>query len=217
MENSKSNPILRIPTPPMTDDEARLIIQRISDLGGATAVIATGRLMIGKMSDQLRRFTLVIMVIIAIVGSFSGFSGAIMTPLHVEIPSSLTTVLFVLSGLSSACEIGVPKLIDFIKQFSGRSFLEEYPRWVKASMRFNDEFSLGDIQMDVLSMFAFVKPERDFRDNESKRQQIKALTHFISALQCCRTMSQFIDAYNTVMPVFRIASTSQFVSMNMTV
>jgi len=214
MEKSSSRNPNRDPSPPMTDEEAREIVQRIKDLGGSGAVISTGRLIVGKLSDQLRRLTLVFQIIIGIIGSLSGLCGAIITPLHVEIPSSLTTVLFVLAGISSACEIGIPKLIDFIKQFSGRTFLEEFPRWVKVSQKFYDESSLGDIQSDVLSMFAFIRPERDVRDNDLRRTQIKAMNHFLSTLQCCQTMNQFIEAYNIVMPVFRIASTYQFISVS---
>jgi len=195
-------------TPPMSDDEAKAIIKSICDSGCASGVIATSRLLSGKLSDSINRATLVIEFVILIVGGLSGLCGAIMTPLRVDVPHSLTTVLFVLAGLASACGVGLSKVIDFAKKFSGRSYWEEYPRWARVSDKFNDESNLGDIQTVVLSMFAFVCPENN---NETKRLQVKAITHFLSNIQSAEKMSQFIESYQIVMPVFRIASSRPLV------
>ena len=130
-----------------------------------------------------------------------------MTHLRLEDQHTVLTVFFVLAGLASACGVGLPKLIDFIKQFCGRGFREEYPRWTKASSKFSDETNLGDAQSDVLSMFAFICSEKDFKEGDPKRYQIKAIVHFLTVLQSAQNMSQFVEAYQVVMPVFRIAST----------
>ena len=196
----------RIPTPPMTDDEAKTI-HSTCEQGDVQGTIATTKLLIGKMTDSLRRFSLVVGIVVTAIGSSSGLTGAIMTHLRVEDQHTLLTVFFILAGISSAIAVGFPRLVDFIKQFSGRGFREEYPRWIKVSKKFGDEDSLGDAQGDVLSMFAFVSSEKDYNGTDIKRYQIKAIIHFLTQLQSAQKMSQFVEAYQIVMPVFRIAST----------
>jgi len=204
--------ISRNPSPVMTDEDASEILRRVSDLGGALTIINTNRLIIGKMTDALRRIVIKIEIIIAIIGSLSGLCGAILAPINIDVPDTVITVFFILSGLGSTCTVAIPKFIDFIKKFSGRSFWEEYPRWIKVREKFDDPSAFGDIQMTVLSMFAFVRPVKEIQDNESKRRQVAALNHVLSVLQCSQTMDQLIEAYNIVIPIFRIASTSRFIS-----
>ena len=203
----------RTSTPPMTDDEAKEILSRINNLGGATGIIATNRLMIGKLTDKIRRITLVFQILIAAIGSLSGIVGAILSPININLPTSATTVLFILSGIASLGTVAIPKLIDFLKRFSGRTYGEELAKWNSIQNKIIEtKITLGDIQGMVLSMFGFIKPEKEFRDNESKRQQVRALSHFIYSMQSAQTIEQFEEAYNIVIPIFRIASTNQFIS-----
>ena len=181
-------------SPPMTDEIAKAILQKVTDLGGATTIITTDRLMIGKLSDRLRIMTVILEIIVAIIGGLSGLCGAVMVPLDIQIPSSVVTMFFVLSGLASGGALAIPKLIDFVKRFSGRSFWDEYPRWLKVRERFNDPKSLGDIQISVLSMFSFVRAVNDFKEDEPRRCQVKALNHLLSVLQCSQSMDQFREA-----------------------
>ena len=205
---------IRNSTPPMSDEDARQIMSRIVDLGSALSIVKTQRLIVRKLSDKLRRVSLIFEITIAIIGSLSGIVGAVISPLHFHIPESVTSVLFILAGLASACTVGLPKLIDFVKQFSGRSYWEECQRWNDVVIKFRDPDNLGDVQVICLTMFAFLRPEKELRDNEAKRQELKAVTHFLSAMQCAQNMTQFVEAFNIVIPLFRVVSTSQFVSSN---
>ena len=133
-------------SPPMTDEIAKAILQRVTDLGGAMTIISTDRLMIGKLTGKLRQLTLILEIIVAIIGGLSGLCGAILTPLNIEIPVSILTVFFILSGLASSGAVAIPQWIDFIKKFRGRSFWDEYSRWHRVRERLDDPKSLGDVQ-----------------------------------------------------------------------
>jgi len=66
--------------------------------------------------------------------------------------------------------------------------------------------------MVVLSMFAFVRPENDMRTNIPGRHQIHALTHFLTMMQSTSSPDKFNECFRIVIPVFRIASTGQYVT-----
>lgn len=214
-KKDRASRVPRQPSPPLTDEEARDIIGAISDLAGAQCLIATDRLMIGKLTDRLRRATLVFQAIVAIIGGLSGLCGVVLTPTDAALPKSAKIALYILAGLASSGVALIPKAVDWIKRFSGRSFKEEFPKWEKCGYAIDSVSSgkdLGDAQIAVLSMFAFVRPENDLRMNEPGRHQIHALTHFLTIMQSTSSGEQFREAFRIVMPVFRIASTSQFVS-----
>ena len=116
----------------ISTEEANDVIRRLNDLGGVTSIISTQRIMVGKMSDYMRRLTLLCEIIIAIIGSLAGLTGAIIAPLKIELPPSLLPIFFILSGLASTGAVAVPKFVDFMKKFSGRKFRETIQDGIKS-------------------------------------------------------------------------------------
>ena len=205
----------RQPSPPLTDDEAREIVSSINDLTSARCLIATDRLMVGKLTDKLRRMNLIFSAIIAVIGGLSGLAGVVLTPTDATLPKSVKIALYITAGLAASGVTILPKVVDWIKQFSGRSYKEEFPIWERLGYNLETDPSfktLADAQMGALSMFAFVRPENDLRDSEPARQQIHALTHFLTVMQSTSSTQKYLEAYKIVMPVFRIASTGVFVT-----